>query len=142
MTTQVNIDESGSYSATPDRVWSLVGDPGSIEAWLPPVTKSWMEGDVRHAELGVGGVARERITNHDAAGRLYDYEYVDGPMPLKAFTSRLAVEESGNGGSKISWTATFQADDAAEAEQQRSAVAGMYSSGLEQISKVLSSANA
>lgn len=141
MGTTIGIDESATYPHPPEEVWKLCGDPGEIAAWLPPVQKSWMEGDIRHAELAGGGVAREKIVSHQDSARRYDYEYLDGPMVLRAFTSRFAVEADGDSGSRIHWTATFEADDTEQGRQLEQAIAGMYSSGLANIAAVLDSSN-
>ena len=140
MPVQITINEAEHYPHTAEEIWSLCGAPGEIDKWLPAVEKSWLDGDVRHAELAGGaGTARERITEHVDARHYYEYDYIDGPLVLKAFSSRFAVVPAADGGSDILWTAQFQADSEAEGKELEQAVSGMYRGGLQRIGEVLAS---
>ncbi|MDV7353517.1 SRPBCC family protein [Rhodococcus oxybenzonivorans] len=140
MSVKMTINESKRYSVSAEQIWKLCGAPGEIENWLPAVEKSWMEGDVRYAELAGGaGQARERVTEHDDAGHYYVYDYLDGPLVLKSFSSRFAVVPTADGGSEILWTAEFAADNESEGTELAGAVTGMYQGGLENIAEVLGS---
>lgn len=139
MTVQKTINETAHFDRSPDEVWKICGDPADISSWLPAVDKSWMDGDVRYAELAGGaGQARERITEQNDSDRFYDYEYVDGPLPLNGFTSRLAAVADG-AGTVIQWTASFTAPTDADGEQLAAAVSGMYQGGLGGIETALNS---
>ncbi|MEE2058149.1 SRPBCC family protein [Rhodococcus artemisiae] len=140
MTVQIAINESAHYPHSVEEIWKLCGAPGEADQWLPAVAKSWLDGDVRYAELAGGvGTARERITEHVDARHYYDYDYIDGPLVLKAFSSRFAVVAASEGGADILWTAQFQADNETEGDELRQAVSGMYQGGLQRIGEVLAS---
>jgi hypothetical protein len=47
----MNINESMVISASPEAVWSIGGDPGTVADWLPAIEKSHLDGDIRHATL-------------------------------------------------------------------------------------------
>ena len=143
MSVQMTIKETAHYTHTVEDIWALCGAPGGIEKWLPAVEKSWIDGDVRYAELAGGaGQARERITEHHDALHYYDYDYIDGPLVLKAFSSRFAVVPAADGGSDILWTAQFEADDEAGGADLAQAVSGMYQGGLQRIGEVLDAGRA
>lgn len=140
MSVQVIINETAHYPYPAEDVWKLCGDPGAIDQWLPAVEKSWIDDDVRYAELAGGaGQARERITEHNDSRHYYDYDYIDGPLVLKAFSSRFAVTAASDGGADVVWTAKFEADDDAEGAELKQAVSGMYQGGLQRIGEVLDS---
>ncbi|MBS9376512.1 SRPBCC family protein [Rhodococcus sp. B50] len=140
MPIQITINEAEHYPHTAKEIWTLCGAPGEIDKWLPAVEKSWLDGDVRHAELAGGaGTARERITEHVDARHYYEYDYIDGPLVLKNFSSRFSVVPAADGGSDILWTAQFQADSEAEGHELEQAVSGMYRGGLQRIGEVLTS---
>jgi hypothetical protein len=137
MSVQMTINETAHYPHSVEEVWALCGDPGEIHRWLPAVEKSRLDGDLRYADLvGGAGQARERITEHNNTGHFYDYDYIDGPLVLNAFSSRFAVVPA-DGGCQIVWTAQFQATDETEGAQLHEAVSGMYRGGLERIGEVL-----
>lgn len=138
MSYKQTINETEHFEQSADQVWALSGDPATIESWLPAVEQSWMDDDVRVAELvGGAGKARERITGVNTEQRFYDYEYLDGPMVLKEFTSRFAVIPAGNG-SRVEWTAEFVADSEEEGAALTAAVSGMYRGGLDNLQVLLS----
>lgn len=138
MSIKQTINETEQFAQSADQVWALSGDPATVGDWLPAVEKSWMEDDVRVAELAGGaGQARERITGVDNEQRFYDYEYVGGPLVLKEFTSRFAVIPSGDG-SRVEWTAEFVADTEEEGAELTAAVTGMYRGGLDNLQAILS----
>jgi hypothetical protein len=138
MSVEFEINQTAHYPYPAAQVWRLCGAPGEIDQWLPAVKKSWMDGDIRYAELeGGAGQARERITEHNDEQYFYVYDYIDGPLVLKDFSSRFAVSAATDGGCTVVWTARFRADSEAEGAGLKEAVDGMYQGGLEQIGEVL-----
>ncbi|OBA54315.1 hypothetical protein A5780_26080 [Nocardia sp. 852002-20019_SCH5090214] len=138
MSVEFEINQTAHYPYPAAQVWRLCGTPGRIDQWLPAVKKSWMDGDIRYAELeGGAGQARERITEHNDEQYFYAYDYIDGPLVLKEFSSRFAVSAATDGGCTVVWTARFRADSEAEGAGLKEAVDGMYEGGLEQIGEVL-----
>lgn len=132
------INETEQFARRPDEVWAASGDPATVADWLPAVEKSWMEGDVRVAELvGGAGQARERIIQVNDEKHFYDYSYEGGPLVLNEFTSRFAVVPDGDG-SRIEWTAEFVADTDEEGAELTTAVSGMYRGGLDNLRTKLS----
>lgn len=137
MSIKQTINQTEQFAQSADQVWALSGDPATVSNWLPAVEKSWMEDDVRVAELAGGaGQAKEKITGVADEQRFYDYEYVGGPLVLKEFTSRFAVIPNGDG-SRVEWTAEFVADTEEEGAELTAAVAGMYRGGLDNLQAML-----
>ena len=129
----MNINESLVMSASPDAVWRIGGDPGTVADWLPPIEKSHLDGDIRHVTFaGGGGDATERIVEHNDAGRYYIYEYLTGPLPLKHYRSRFEVGEHPEG-AIVTWSAEFGAGSPEEEAALAEAIVGIYRSGMAEL---------
>lgn len=90
-TTMSQITHSIVLNASADDVWKVVGDVANVHAWVPALSATRMDGDVRVATFADGGEARERIVAHSDANRSYTYTYLGGPIPLQQYESTLAV---------------------------------------------------
>jgi hypothetical protein len=137
MSVRMTVDESATYDVPASAVWALTGRPGDVDEWLPAVEQSRMDGDIRAVELVGGGTVHERITAHDDEKRSYDYDYLDGPLPLKEFSSRFSVGATTEQSSEITWTAEFSADSDEEGTPLAAAVSEMYRDGLTKIESLL-----
>lgn len=123
------IEQSIEIDAPVDATWKVVGDTGAIADWLPALSTSVQDGDLRRGTMLDGSVAVERIVHRSDEDRTYSYEIVEAPLALDGYLSTLAVEES-NGRSLVRWSAQFEADDAL-----RDAVDGMYADGLASLAR-------
>jgi hypothetical protein len=133
----MKIEESIEIAVPAAEAWRVAGDIGSIGRWSPALESSTVDGDVRTAVFAGGnGTARERILKRDEEGRWYEYEYLDGPLALDKYVSRLSVEDRA-GGSVVTWWAEFTAASPEVEEQLAGAVAGMYRQGLEGLHDLL-----
>lgn len=104
------VTQSITVAAVPDDVWKIVGDVGNVHTWIPPITATRMDGDLRIVTFADGGEARERIDSRTDKRHTYTYTYIDGPIPLDEYTSTITVSAHPDGaGSIITWAATLQA---------------------------------
>ncbi|MFJ8812965.1 SRPBCC family protein [Amycolatopsis thermoflava] len=134
----MRIEETVEVGVPAHCVWAVAGDFGGLARWAPAVESSTVEGDVRIAVFAGGlGTARERILKRDDEARWYEYEYLEGPMPLQNYVSRLSVAERG-AGSVVTWSAEFDAPSAEAELELGPAVAGMYRQALDNLRGVLS----
>ncbi|MGD9958295.1 SRPBCC family protein [Nocardioides sp.] len=118
-------------AAPADVTWRVVGDPGAIAAWLPALAESRLEGTTRFATLPDGSHSVEEVIRHSDAERSYSYVIVEAPLALEGYESTLAVHDA-PGGSRVVWSAHFEADD-----DLRSAIDGMYQNGLESLARFI-----
>lgn len=133
----MKIEETIQVALPAADVWRVAGDPASIASWLPGLDSSTMDENVRTATwAGDGGSARERILQRDDQARFYEYEYIDGPLPLSDFVSRLSVDPTAEG-CMVTWTAEFSAATSEEEQQLADMVAGLYRQGLEGLRSLL-----
>ncbi|MFJ8816551.1 SRPBCC family protein [Amycolatopsis thermoflava] len=127
----MKIEESVEVAVSAAQAWRVAGDVAGIADWAPVLESATVEGDVRTAVFaGGGGVARERVLRRDDAAQFYEYEYLDGPLTLDKYVSRISVAE-GARGSVVTWAAEFTAGNAEAEAELATAVSGMYRQGLE-----------
>lgn len=120
-------------NASADDVWRLVGDVGNVHAWVPALSKTRMDGDVRIATFADGGEAREQIVSRSDSDRTYTYTYLDGPIPLEQYESTITVSPHHSGtGTLVTWTATLQADPAVV-----TSIDELYAASLAELKKVV-----
>lgn len=108
-----------------DAAWAVVGDIAGLHRWLPGLAATSVEGDVRTITFDDGSQAHEQILARDTVGRSYTYRYLDGPIPLDAYESTVAVGPADGPGSLVVWNATLQS-----APDARTAVEGLYDAGM------------
>jgi carbon monoxide dehydrogenase subunit G len=131
----VKVTEAIDIDASPDEVWALVGDTGAIAGWVPAIESSRMDGDIRHAEFaGGGGSARERIVEIDAPGRSYVYDYLDGPLPLERYRSRITVSGAGDG-AHVDWVSELSAGSPEEEAALAAAIGAIYRDALAELAR-------
>lgn len=132
-----NIRESKTIQAAADTVWAVVGHVARVSVWVPAIESSSLEGDVRTAGFAGGGEARERIVERDDDGRTYVYEYLEGPLALTRYRSRLRVDPKADGTSEVVWDAEFAAGTPEQEAALRDAIAGIYAGALEELDRML-----
>jgi hypothetical protein len=126
------IHETIQIDADPQRVWDLAGDPARIAERVPALASATAEGDERRCELADGGELVERIIERSDAGRFYEYEIVDAPIPLRSYRSRLTVQDH-EGHAHVDWVAEFEPQRGGQEEQLTEAFAATYRNGLEEL---------
>lgn len=98
------------------KAWSLVGDLAGVTRWVPGVTGCTVDGDVRRCTFADGRTVVERITGFDDGARSYGYRTDTDGTPMAANRGSLAVAETADGGSRVTWLADveFVSDEAAD----------------------------
>jgi carbon monoxide dehydrogenase subunit G len=98
------------------KAWSLVGDLAGVTKWVPGVNGCTVDGDVRRCTFADGRTVVEQITAFDDAARSYGYRTDTDGTPMAANNGSLAVTETADGGSRVTWLADieFLSDEAAE----------------------------
>ena len=122
------VSVSTHLSASPDQVWSKIGDPGAISSWHPAIARSPLDGKDRKCTLADGAQIDEQIDNVDDANRSYTYRIIESPLPLKDYSSTIKVAEA-DGGCTVEWTSSFEVS-AGPAEDMVALIKGVYGAGL------------
>src|SRR5687768_8902443 len=93
---------------SPDQAWSLVGDLAGVTSWVPGMTACTVDGDVRRCTFADGRTVVERITTFDDTARRYGYRLDTDGTPMAANSGSLAVAETTDGGSRVTWLADVE----------------------------------
>lgn len=100
--------------ASPDDVWAIVADAGSIADWAPgmePGSVEW-DGTTRIIDMGGLKIAEEVVTS-DAEMRRFQYKITDSPMPLGYHLATVDVFEDDSGdGTFLVYSCEVEPDDA------------------------------
>ena len=123
-----SVTVSTHLSASPDLVWSKIGDPGTISAWHPAVAESSLDGKARVCNLANGARIDEQIDNIDDANRSYTYRIVESPLPVKDYNATIKVVEA-DGGCSVEWTSNFEVSTG-PAEDAVALIKGVYDAGM------------
>jgi carbon monoxide dehydrogenase subunit G len=127
------VTETTPVTATPDKVWATIGEFCDIQNWHPLIqscTASTAGGKtMRTLALKGGGQIVEQQLGRDDATMKYSYAIIESPLPVANYISTIQVEPSGSAGSKVTWTGSFEAKGASDAEA-KSVIDGIYVKGL------------
>ena len=122
----------------PPEIWAIVGGFCAIKDWHPAIAEcvETKEGDatVRTLTLKDGGAKiKEKLTGTEDLA--YTYEIVEGPLPVKNYTSKLWLEEDDEPNrTVIYWQSDFDANGASDDEAKK-IVTGILSDGVKGIKK-------
>jgi hypothetical protein len=86
-------------SATPEAVWSLVGDPARVHEWFPGIVSCTVEGDMRTVITRSGIPMPEQLLTVDHVLHRFQYRIV-APM-FKEHLGTLDVHELADGTSLV-----------------------------------------
>jgi hypothetical protein len=156
--TRQKVIETVTISATPDKVWKVMGNFQDM-SWLPGVKSTTGTGGnsidpknddnevaKRTLTLESGGVIQEGLYKYDPVEHIYSYriDKVDPKvLPVNDYSSTIKVEPSEDGkGSTVTWKGAFyrgymnndpppDMDDAAS----KGAVKKIYRAGLDNLKK-------
>lgn len=125
-----NVRTELEIGAAPGTVWDVIGNPDGLSDWHPAIATSVVTDGVRNCTLEGGGDLVEPIIEHSDGGRYYVYEIAQGPFPMSAYRSKIAVEDA-SGSSRVVWEAHFEPDDAASTDEMVATFDAIYRAGLE-----------
>jgi hypothetical protein len=123
----------------PADVWVVAGETFcTIKAWHPAVAECELaeEGDVtfRTLTLKDGGKIKEKLTDSDDLS--YSYEIVEGPLPVKNYSSKLWVEEDDEPDrTVIYWQSEFDPADGTSEDDAKKIITGILGDGVKGIKK-------
>lgn len=138
--TAIDINETVTTTASPQKVWALIGKFDAIHDWLPgavssPADKGDTVGSVRVITLKAPGdpTVTEQLMAHGADSYSYRIEKVDPKvLPVMGYASTISVAPA-SGGSVVTWHGSFQPAGGADDATARKAMTGVYRAGLDNI---------
>ena len=113
---RVLLVEEIEINATPDKIWSVIGDYCSIKDWHPSVTdctadKGNEPDSLRVITLEGGEQIREILAKHEPDNFKIQHYMEDGQQlkayPITTHGLTITVSDNGNGGSTLKWKGAF-----------------------------------
>ena len=134
----LSVTETTTLMAPPAKVWTTIGNFGSLD-WHPAVVKTEITkgtaghaGAVRKITLQDGSlIIEEQLSQQDHA---LTYRIVDSPLPVTGYESELKVEVDGDH-TKVTWSSSFDAKEGVKDEDAKGSIAGVYTGGFEALKK-------
>jgi mxaD protein len=99
-----------SINRSPDDVWKVVREFGTLDEWMPGIDKCSLDGDVRTLDT-MGIQIKEQLRNLDDTGRRVTYSVIESPMGnLQSHEATIAVDPEGSG-SHLTWSVDVTPDE-------------------------------
>ena len=132
---KLSVSRDVVVNQAPDKVWRMVGGFFTVDEWHPAVDKIIVKegGMVRVLVLGDGAEVHERLL-HYKDGSSYTYSLFKGPWPIADYVGTIKVEPSGGNATRVTWSSTFNAEDA---DEMVKTFAGVYDAGLQNLAKMM-----
>jgi hypothetical protein len=130
-----DVKVSMPFSIPASEIWDKIGEFNALPDWHPAVERSELEegGTRRRLHLFGGGEILEQLERSED-GKSYTYSIIEGPLPVKNYTSTLKVVEGADGKTEVEWSSSF--DPVGSAEDAANAVRGIYEAGLDNLKKI------
>ena len=96
--------------ASPERVWEVLGDIGSVDRWIPGVTSVTVAGMARVCGFEDGHSQNEQILDYSPETRSYRYLIEGALLPIADNTGAFTVEAA-DGRARVVWESSFRALD-------------------------------
>jgi carbon monoxide dehydrogenase subunit G len=92
-----------TINRSPDDVWKLLREFGTLDAWMPGIESCTVEGDVRTLAM-MGIEIKEQLRGLDDSARSISYSVIESPMGnLESHLATISVAPEGPG-SHVTWT--------------------------------------
>ena len=145
------VKESVELNAPADVVWAKVNNFGDLGAWHPAVAKTEItagtnneKGAVRVLTLQDGGKITEKLHAYNGKKMSYEYEIVEGVLPVSHYVSTISVKAHGKDKSVVVWVGHFKRKDTAvtptagqDDETAVKTITGVYKGGLDNLKKLV-----
>lgn len=135
-----NVTLSTPLPVSAKQVWDMIGSFNALPNWHPIVERSEVEEDktnrttIRKLHLLGGGTVVEKLTEMDDNEKVYSYEILESPLPVKGYKATIRVREDGNG-SEVEWSSDFEAEGASNDDAVK-IIQGIYDVGFENLRKI------
>jgi uncharacterized protein YndB with AHSA1/START domain len=140
--TDMQITVSKSISAPASKVWSTVQAFTGIDAWLPIIKKSHVDGEgvgaKRQCSFEDGSSITENLLVRDEGTMTIVYDIEDGgPMPFTGHKATIVVKDLGDGKTEVTWSSEMEPAEGAE-DAVREMLGGAYNAGIDGLESLCS----
>jgi NADPH:quinone reductase len=140
------VTRSAIIDAPIERVWAIVRDFNSHEAWHPAIAQSHIEqgepsdrvGCVRNFKLRDGNHIREQLLALSDAAFVSTYCILDATVPLRRYVATVTLKRVTDGDRTFwHWQSTFETPPGRERELADMVASGVYEAGFEGVRRYL-----
>ncbi len=131
-------------------VWAKVYDFDDLGQWHPAVAKTEIvqgknnvKGAVRVLTLQDGGTIKEKLRSYNAKGMTFEYEILEGVLPVSSYVSSVTVKSGKRGVTTVVGKGRFKRKDTsanpAAGQDDKTAVkiiTTVYKAGLDNLKKI------
>jgi mxaD protein len=150
---QMHLKKTISIAAPADKVWEASKNFDGLNTWHPALASDQIVsgtnntvGAVRLLTLKGGGTIKEKLLAFDETGHRYRYAILEGVLPVSHYSSTFVVTSTGTDKTLVTWSGRFKrkdtADNPSDAENDKAAldaITGVYTSGLDNLKKIVES---
>ena len=90
-------------------------------------------GTIRRLHLVGGGELVEKLEASED-GKSYTYSIIEGPLPVKNYTSTLRITRNDKGETEVEWSSNF--DPVGSPQEAAEVMQGIYQAGLDNLKKM------
>jgi uncharacterized protein YndB with AHSA1/START domain len=124
-----------AIDATPEDVWSVLGDLAATSEWLPGVVTAEVDGSKRVCTMADGSEIHEEITAYEPERRSFRYRHVQVPLPVKDSGGSFVVEAGGERSSTVLLESSFTALEPGQEHQVGQMIEGAFQNALESLKR-------
>jgi uncharacterized protein YndB with AHSA1/START domain len=133
-----SITNTIAIEVSPDDVWAVLADMPATRHWLPGVTASHMDGDVRVCRMTDGQEVHERISDISTERRSYRFEHVRVPLPIRRSGGTFTVTAGPDPDTAtVTLTTTFKPLDPTGADQLADMIDGAFQQSLQSLRRYI-----
>lgn len=120
-------------NASPERVWSVLGDLTATRDWLPGVVSASLDGSTRVCVMADGTQIHERISDHSDEQRSYRFHHLRTPLPVRDLHGSFTVVGGTSGGAVVTLDTDFEPVDHTAAAELTPMIEGAFGQSLESL---------
>jgi hypothetical protein len=130
LTKQLAID------ASPERVWTVLGDLSATPNWLPGTVSARIDGSTRVCMMADGDEVLEQIDNYSTADRTYRWRHLRVPLPVRDSHGTFSVVADGDVAMIVLET-DFEPLDPGHDPEVTAMIDGAYQESLESLRRFI-----
>jgi mxaD protein len=147
----LSVKKSITIAAPADKVWEASKNFNGLNTWHPALASDELVsgtnntvGAVRLLTLKGGGTVKEKLLAFDESGHRFRYAIIESVLPVSHYRSVFTVTSIGKDKTLVTWSGRFKrknlGDSPADGENDKAAVdaiTGVYTSGLDNLKKIV-----
>lgn len=136
----LSVTESADVTASPNKVWKVIGDFAGLPRWHPVVATTDIvkgrdnrKGAFRSITTKDGAKIVEELLAYNKGEHRMTYRIKASPLPVTDYVSTLSVM-SVDGGARITWQSSFNRDvnvKGVDDDKVKNIISGIYKTGFE-----------